>query len=328
MKPRRALVAAAVSGMIGLACAQADAATDAAQAYPTRPVHIIVPFAAGGGVDTVARIIAEPLSVRLRQSVIVDNKPGASANLGAAYVAKSEPDGHTLLLASSGLSVNVTLFAHPGFTLRDFAPVERIGYAPLVFVVPTASPAHSFKELTALARAQPGKLTYGSAGNGSSSHLAGELLKTMAGIDVVHVPYKGGAPAVTDLLAGRIAFMATNPIEVLSYIRAGRLRALAVGGPERFGLLPAVPTVSEQGLPGYEATVWWGIVVPAHTPPAIVATLSKDAAAVLADPATRQKLTDVGVVVTPDGPAGFGNFLKTEVAKWARVIKTSNVHVE
>ena len=297
-----------------------------AQTYPAKPVHLVVPYAAGGAVDTIARVVGEPLAELIGQPVVIDNKPGAGGNIDAAFVAKAPPDGYTLLLGSVGLATSGALFKDPGFdTLRDFEPVERVGYAPLVFVVLSTFPAASMQDLIKLARAKPGTLTYASAGNGSSGHLAGELLKSMAGIDVVHAPYKGGAPAMTDLLGGRISFMPNNPVEVITHIRAGRLRALGVGSAKRLAILPDVPTVSEQGLPGYEATVWWGIVAPARTPPAIVKLLSDQTAQVLKHPAVTQKLTDAGVVVEPQGPAAFGAFLRAETDKWTRVIKASGI---
>ena len=238
-----------------------------AQPYPNRLIKIVVPYAAGGAVDIVARTIAQPLGVALKQSVIVDNRPGASANIGMELVAKAAPDGYTLLMASNGIATNMALFPHLTFDgRRDFAPVAKIGYAPLVIVVPASSPVKSLKDLIAMAKAEPGKLTYASAGNGSSGHLAGELLKSMAKIDVLHVPYKGGAPAITDLLGERISFMPINPVEVIAHIRGGQLRALAVASDKRLPLLPDVPTAAEAGLPGYEASVWWGLVAPAKTP--------------------------------------------------------------
>ena len=223
-----------------------------AQPYPNRPIKIVVPYAAGGAVDIVARTIGQPLSDALKQPVIVDNRPGASANIGMELVAKAAPDGYTLLMASNGIATNMALFPQLAFDgRRDFAPIAKIGYAPLVIVVPAASPAKSLKDLIAMAKAEPGKLTYASAGNGSSGHLAGELLKSAAKIDVLHVPYKGGAPAITDLLGERISFMPINPVEVIAHIRAGKLRALAVASDKRFPLLPDVPTVAEAGLAGF-----------------------------------------------------------------------------
>jgi tripartite-type tricarboxylate transporter receptor subunit TctC len=297
-----------------------------AQPYPNRPIKIVVPYAAGGAVDIVARTIGQPLSEALKQPVIVDNRPGASANIGMELVAKAAADGYTLLMASNGIATNMTLFPHLAFDgARDFAPVARIGYAPLVIVVPAASPAKSLKDLIAMAKAEPGKLTYASAGNGSSGHLAGELLKSTAKIDVLHVPYKGGSPAITDLLGERIAFMPINPVEVISHIRAGRLRAIAVASDKRFLLLPDVPTVAEAGLPGYEASVWWGLVAPAKTPPEIVRQLNAETNKSLGDPAIANKLAELGVVVTPGTPDQFTAFIKSQTALWSGVIKSAGI---
>src|SRR4030095_3204243 len=277
-----------------------------AQAYPDKLVKIIVPYAAGGAVDIVARSVGQPLSESLKQPVIIDNRPGAGGNIGMEAAAKSPPDGYTLLMASNAIATNNALFAKLTFDgRRDFTPVAKIGYAPLVIVVPASSPAKSLKDLLAMAKAEPGKLTYATAGNGSSGHLAGEplqspataepgkltyatagngssghlageLLKSTAKIDVVHVPYKGGAPAITDLVGERISFMPINAVEVITHIRSGRLRALAVASDKRFPLLPDVPTVAEAGLPGYEATVWWGLVSPARTPRDVVQMLNAE----------------------------------------------------
>ena len=202
-----------------------------AQGFPNKPLHIVVPFAPGGAVDTIARVIGQRMSEQMGQPMIVENHPGASANIGAELVAKAAPDGYTLLLGANGLATNMTLFPKLSFdALRDFAPIGRVGYAPVVLVTPVGFPAKSLKELLAMAREQPGKLTYASAGNGSSNHLAGEMLRIAAGIDVLHVPYKGGAPALTDLLGGRISYMLRNPIEVLPHVKSQRLRALELGG--------------------------------------------------------------------------------------------------
>jgi tripartite-type tricarboxylate transporter receptor subunit TctC len=297
-----------------------------AQPYPNRPIKIVVPYAAGGAVDIVARTIGQPLSEAMNQPVIVDNRPGASANIGMELAAKAAPDGYTLLMASNGIATNMALFPHLAFDAgRDFAPIAKIGYAPLVIVVPAASPAKSLKDLIAMAKAEPGKLTYASAGNGSSGHLAGELLKSMAKVDVLHVPYKGGAPAITDLLGERISFMPINPVEVMAHVRAGRLRALAVASDKRFALLPDVPTVAEAGLPGYEASVWWGLVAPANTSPEIVRQLNAETNKVLATPAIANKLGELGVAVTPGTPDQFAAFIKSQAELWSGVVKAAGI---
>jgi tripartite-type tricarboxylate transporter receptor subunit TctC len=297
-----------------------------AQSYPDRPIKIIVPYAAGGAVDIVARTVGEPLSEALKQPVIVDNRPGASANIGMELAAKAAPDGYTLLMASNGIATNMALFPNLAFDgRRDFVAVARIGYAPLVIVVPASSQAKTFKDLLAMAKAEPGKLTYASAGNGSSGHLAGELLKAKAGIDVLHVPYKGGAPAITDLLGERISFMPINPVEVMAHIRGGKLRALAVASEKRFALLPDVPTVAESGLPGYEASVWWGVVAPAKTPAGVVRQLNAETNKVLANPEIANKLGELGVVITAGTPDEFGAFIKSQTELWSGVIKSSGI---
>jgi len=297
-----------------------------AQPYPNRPIRIVVPYAAGGAVDIVARTLGQPLSEALQQPVIVDNRPGASANIGMELVAKAAPDGYTLLMASNGIATNMALFPHLAFDAgRDFAPTAKIGYAPLVIVVPAASPAKSLKDLIAMAKAEPGKLAYASAGNGSSGHLAGELLKSAAKIDVLHVPYKGGAPAITDLLGERITFMPINPVEVLAHIRGSRLRALAVASDKRFSLLPDVPTAAEAGLPGYEASVWWGLVAPAKTSPDIVRQLNVETNKALANPAIAGKLAELGVVVTPGTSDQFTAFIKSQTELWSGVIKSAGI---
>ncbi len=297
-----------------------------AQAYPDRLIKIIVPYPAGGAVDIVARTIGQPLAEALKQPTIIDNRPGASANIGMEMVAKATPDGYTLLMASNGLATNMALFPSLPFDgRRDFAPIAKIGYAPLVIVVPVSSPVKSLKELIAMAKAEPGKLTYASAGNGSSGHLAGELLKSTAKIDVLHIPYKGGAPAITDLLGERISFMPINPVEVIAHIRAGRLRALAVASDKRFPLLPDVPTATEAGLAGYEASVWWGLVAPMKTPPEIVRQLNAETNKALANPVTANKLSELGVVVTPSTADQFAAFIKAQTELWSGVIRATGI---
>ena len=297
-----------------------------AQGFPSKPIRIVVPFAAGGAVDVVARAVGQRMSEQMGSPVVVENRPGASANLGAELVSKAAPDGYTLLMGANGLATNVTLFKNLPFdTLRDFAPIARVGYAPLVLVVPPSSPAKSLKELIALAKAQPGSLNYGSAGNGSSGHLATELLRINTKIDVVHVPYKGGGPALTDLMGSRLSFMLINPIEVISNIKAQRLRALAIASPKRIPMLPDVPTFTEAGVSGYDASVWWGLVAPAKTPKEIVARLSTEALKALENDGVKEKLLGLGAVIDPAGPDQFGKFLKDEIEKWAQVIKTSGI---
>ena len=301
-------------------------ATAHAQPYPNRPIKIIVPYAAGGAVDIVARTIGQPLAEALKQPVIVDNRPGASANIGMEMVAKATPDGYTLLMASNGIATNVALFPNLTFDgRRDFAPIAKIGYAPLVIVVPASSSAKSLKDLIAMATAEPGKLTYASAGNGSSGHLAGELLKSTAKVDILHVPYKGGAPAITDLLGERISFMPINPVEAMAHIRAGRLRALAVASDKRFPLLPDVPTAAEAGLPGYESSVWWGLVAPTKTPPEIVRQLNAETNKALANPAIANRLGELGIVVTPGTTDQFAAFIKSQTELWSDVVKSAGI---
>jgi tripartite-type tricarboxylate transporter receptor subunit TctC len=315
-----------VLGVLLLGTALLAPSTVHAQPYPNRLIKIIVPYAAGGAVDIVARTIGQPLAEALKQPVIVDNRPGASANIGMETAAKAPPDGYVLLMASNGVATNMALFPNLTFDgRRDFAPIAKIGYAPLVIVVPVSSPVKSLKDLIAMAKAEPGKLTYASAGNGSSGHLAGELLKSTAKIDVLHVPYKGGAPAITDLLGERISFMPINPVEVMAHIHAGRLRALAVASDKRFPLLPDVPTVAEAGLAGYEASVWWGLVAPAKTPPEIVRQLNAETNKALANPTFANKLGELGVIVTPGTPDQFAAFIKSQTELWSGVIKSAGI---
>jgi tripartite-type tricarboxylate transporter receptor subunit TctC len=318
---------APVAALLAALAMTALASGAAAQvAYPTHPIRIVVPFAAGGAVDTVARAVGERLAAQMGQPVVIDNKPGANANIGADAVAKAAPDGYTLLVAANGLATNMALYPKLPFnTLRDFAPVSRLGYAPLVLVSAADAAPRSLQELIAYGRANPGKLSYGSAGNGSSGHLAGELLASAAHLDALHVPYKGGAPALVDLIAGRTSFMLLNPLEVLPHIQSQRLKALAVTGTQRIAMLPEVPTMAEAGLPGYEASVWWGLLAPAQTPPEIVKRLNAETLKALADAGVRERLGALGAVITPSTPEQFSAFLRSEIDKWAGVIKAANI---
>ena len=309
-----------------LACALLAPPLALAQAFPAKALKVVVPFAAGGAVDTVARVVGQKLAEQVGQPVLVENKPGGHANIGADFVAKSAPDGYTLLLGANGLASNMTLHKEIPFdTLRDFAPVAKVGYAPLVLVVPESSPAKDLPGFLRLAREKAGKLNYGSAAAGGSGHLATELLKSEAKFDALHVPYKGGAPALTDLIGARIDFMLINPIEAVPHVKSGKLRALAVSGRARLPALPEVPTFREAGTPGFDATVWWGFVVPAKTPPAVVKRLQDEVLKALENEAVREKLVSLGAVVDPADGASFGRFLKAEVELWARVIKTAGI---
>jgi tripartite-type tricarboxylate transporter receptor subunit TctC len=300
-----------------------------AETYPARPVRLVVPYAAGGGVDIVARAVGQKMATLLGQPVIVDNKPGASTNIGMETVARAQPDGYTIMMASNSLATNASLFPKLGFSpAKDFTPLARVGYAPLVLVVPARRGPASLRALVSQAKGAPGTLSYGSAGNGSSGHLSTELFKDAAAIDVLHVPYKGGAPAITDLLGERLSFMLINPLEVLSHLRAGTLKALAVASEQRTPLLPDVPTMGEQGLPGFSATVWWGLVAPAGTPPAVVERLNQAANKALADPAVRQQLAQIGVMISAGTPAAFGDFIRAETTTWAAVIRKADVRAD
>lgn len=314
-----------LAGLLAAALSLGAAATSA-ETYPAKPIRLVVPYAAGGAVDIVARSVGQKMSVLLKQPIIVDNRPGASTNIGMDAVSKAAPDGYTIMMASNSLATNAALFAKLPFDpTRDFTPVARIGQASLVLVVPAKSSVTSLKDLVSQAQAQPGKLSYASAGNGSSGHLAGELFKEAAHIDVLHVPYKGGAPAITDLLGERITFMPINPLEVITHIRAGTLRAIAVASDQRAPLLPSVPTSREQGLPGFTASVWWGLVAPAKTPPAVVRELNTAANTALADPDVRKQLMQLGVTILPGTPEAFGQFVRNETSTWNGVIRKAGI---
>ena len=298
-------------------------------AYPSKQIRIVVPFSAGGAVDIVARTLGERLSTQMGQTIIVDNRPGASANLGADAVVKSAPDGYTLLVGANGLATNMSLFAKPPFsTMKDLKPVSLIGNAPLVLVVPAESKITTVQQLIATGRADKTALTYGSAGNGSSGHLAGALLASVGKFEALHIPYKGGPPAMVDLIGGRLSFMLLNPLEVLSQVRSGKLRAVAITGTKRIPLFPDVPTVAEAGLPGLEAGVWWALMAPAGTPPDVIARLNAETNKALADPAVRERLESLGAIVTPGSSEQLGRFLQAEIDKWGQVIKIANIQVE
>ena len=299
-----------------------------AQAFPSKPLHIVVPFAPGGAVDTVARIVGAKVSEEVGQSVIVENKPGGQANIGAELVANSAPDGYTMLLGANGLATNPTLMHMSFDPLKSFATVARVGYAPLVLVVPAKSPAKSVSELVAYIKAHPGTTNYGSAAVGGSGHLASELFKLKTGTDSQHVPYKGGAPALTDLIAGRLDYMLLNPLEVAPHVKSGKLRALAVSSSKRIASLPDVPSFAEAGVGDFRASVWWGFLVPAATPKDTVAKLSSAILKALDDPQVKSKLESLGAVVEPQDSQAFGEFLRAETETWAGVIRKAGIKAE
>lgn len=314
-----ALLAAAASA--GLFCAGAQA-----QAYPARPIRIVVPFAPGGAVDTVARIIGEKLAQQVGQSVLVENKPGNHANIGAHEVVRSPADGYTLLLGANGLATNPSLDRKLAFNpLTDLAPVARVGYAPLVLVVPAGAPPQTVAQLVQASKDKKGDMNYGSSAIGGSGHLASELLKRASGIDAVHVAYKGGAPALTDLIGGRLDFMMINPLEAAPHVATGRLRALAVATRQRIDALPNVPTFTEAGVNGFEATVWWGFMAPAKTPAPIVQRLSTEILKALEDKGVQQRLMSIGAIVDPQPATEFGSFLAAETKRWGEIIRAANI---
>ena len=292
-----------------------------AQAYPSRPVRLIVPFPAGGGAEISARLIGQWLSERLGQPFIIDNRPGAGTNIGTEAVVRAPPDGHTLLLVNAANAINATLYDQLSFNfIRDIAPVGGIMRVPSVMVVHPSLPARSVPELIAYAKADPGKLSMASGGIGSGSHVAGELFNMMAGVNMVHVPYRGVAPALTDLLGGQVQVMAASSAASIEYIRSSKLRALAVTGPTRTDVLPDIPSVGEF-LPGYEASGWFGVGAPRNTPGEIIDRLNNEINAGLADPRIKARFADLGGTVLGGSAADFGKFVADETEKWSKVVK-------
>lgn len=301
----------------------------AAAEWPERPVRLIVPYSAGGSTDLVARLTAARLSERLSQQFVVDNRTGAGTLIGTEIAARATPDGHTLLMATPPLVVNPSLHPKVPYDLaRDFVAVGNIaGSINMLTVHPTVA-ATTTKELIALLKANPGKYTYGSSGVGGAGHLAMALFTNMAGVDATHVPYKGGAPAVADLVAGRIGLMMANLTTAQPHIRAGRLRGLAVGTTKRSAVFPDLPTIAESGVPGYEATNWNGIVAPARTPRAVIERLHREVVAVLKEPAIAERMTAAGLEPIGDTPAEFARYLAAEAAKWGKLVKEANIRPE
>ena len=306
-----ALLCAAV-----LTCAAAGRG-DAQNAYPAHPIRVVVPYPAGGLVDLVTRIVTERMAQKLGQPFLVESRAGANGTIATAYVAHAEPDGYTLLMITDSHGVNPLFYKDLGYdSIKDFAPVGLIGKSPLALTVHVSVPARTVAELIALARAKPGTITYGSIGVGSASHLAGELFKVRAGVDMVHVPYRGGAPAVNDLIAGHLQTMFLSPVSGLPQIKAGRVVALAIAAPQRFPVMPDVPTMAEAGVP-MEVGYWVGMAAPAATPPAVVEKLEATLAEVVAEPDVVKRLTAMGIVMTPLRAEAFGDFIRADLKGWA-----------
>ncbi len=303
--------------------------TASAQAYPNRAVKIIVPFAAGGPADVYARFIAQRLTETLGQSYIIDNKPGAGSVIGTDIAAKSPADGYTLLLMSNTHTVNETLIPNKPFNLmRDFVAVAPINYSDLVLVANPKVPAHNLKEFIAYAKANPGKLNYASSGPGTPYHMAGELFKSMAAIDMVHVPYKGSSGARTDVIGGQVDVMFDAVTTMAEQVRAGKVKALATSGQRRSDVLPEAPTLNEAGVPGYEATIWLGLMAPIGTPKAIVDKLNETVTKIASQPDVKQAWTKQGAVPMIMNPVVFDKYMRDDIAKWNRVIKTANIKLD
>jgi len=317
------------SRVLVLASLLALAASAIAQDYPTRPIKFVVPYPPGGGTDVVARILVDPLAAELGQPIVIDNRGGAAGNLGTDIVAKSPADGYTILFTLSSHTINPKLYEKLPFDVeRDFAPISLAAQIPQILVANPSVPITSVKELIAYAKANPGKLNYASVGIGSPAHIAGELLKLKTGIDMVHVPYKGGGPAVTDTIGGQVQLAFVSLPAALQHVKSGRLRAIAVTSAKRSASAPDVPTIAESGVPDYAVESWYGALAPAKTSPATVARLNAAFLKVLGDPQVKERLFAQGAEAAPSTPAEFDRVIKEELAKWELVIKTARIKPE
>ena len=323
------LAAVVASSICGNVSAAQAAAGDAASAYPNRPLRFVVPFAAGGPSDVMARTLGQKMSQDWGQAVVVDNRTGAAGIIGADIVAKSAPDGYTLLMAQVGDTISMSLYSKLPYNFeKDFAPITLVGQTPFILVTHPSVPAKNVQELIALAKSKPGALSFASGGTGVASHLAGELFKSTAGIDVVHIPYKGQAPATADLLGGQVAFMFNNPITSLAHIKAGRLRALAVSTAKRFTGLPDVPTVAESGFAGFDVGFWLGTLAPAGTPRPIIDKLNAEMAGIVRLPDVIERLAAMGVETIGNAPGEFARVIHADVVRWAKVVRDSGAKAD
>ena len=326
-------LATGLAALLAVAATSPAAGAQSASAtvnYPTKPIRLVVTYPPGGNTDLVGRAVAQKLSEAWGQQVVVDNRGGAGGVLGTLIAKQAPADGYTLLLGTSaGMVLNPLLMKKvPYDAFRDFAPVSLVIINPQVLVVHPALPASSVREFIALAKAKPGQLNFGSSGVGTPNHLGGEMLKAMAGIDIVHVPYKGGAASITDLIAGQVQLVFSSAPSVVPHIRTGRLKALAVGSAKRTPALPDVPTVAESGVPGYEYTTWYGIFAPTGTPVPIISKLNAEVVRVLADPQMTQRFQSQGGDPTSSTPAQLTAYMKEETSRWTRVIKTAGIKIE
>jgi tripartite-type tricarboxylate transporter receptor subunit TctC len=325
-QPRAVLAVVLAAGCCATNAIHASAAADA---YPGKPIRLIVPFAPGGGTDLIARTIGQPLTDALKQPVVVDNRAGAGGVIGADLVAKAAPDGYTLLMGTPGpLTINPNLQATIPYSLTDFVPIALATISPFILVVNPAVPAASVKELIALARARPGALNFGSAGNGSVAHLAAEQFKGLTGVQITHIPYKGGGQSLIDLLGGQLQIVFENLPVVLPHIRSGKLRALAVGTKKRSALVPEYPTMIEAGVPGYEASTASGVLAPAKTPRETVARLNRDIVKILHTPEVKERFAAQGLEAVGSTPEQYAEHLRAELAQYAKVIKAAGIRLE
>ncbi|BDB26921.1 MFS transporter [Cupriavidus sp. TA19] len=312
-----------------LALSAAAVPTVLAQSFPVKPIRLVVPYPPGGPTDIVARVVGQKLSDKLGQPLVVENRPGAGGNIGAEAVARAAPDGYTLLVATTAHAINMTLFRKPGYdTRKDFTPVSLLTRGPLVLVTAPAMPAGNVAELIALARTRPGEVTFASSGNGQSTHLAAELFNSMAGVRMTHVPYKGSAPALTDVMGGQATVMFDTMLSAMPFVRDGKLKALAVTGAARSPAAPDTPTIAQSGLPGYEASAWNALLAPAGTPPAVLNTIGTALKSVLDDADVRARFATQGFATEWTSPPATAQFLDQEIDKWARVVKASGATVD
>lgn len=301
----------------------------AADTYPSKPIKWVVPFPPGGAMDSMARTLGEKLSVNMKQPVIVENRPGAGGAIGSNIVAKAAPDGHTMMIVSIGHAVNPSIYPKLQYdAAKDFKPVSLVAIVPNLLVAHPSVKANNIKELIALAKAQPGKLTYASAGNGTTVHLSAELFNSMAGVDIMHVPYKGSAPAVTDLIGGQVNIMFDSLSSAKPYVQSGKLKALAVTTAKRSSAFPNVPTIAESGIPGYELSGWYAVFVPAETPKPIVDRLNAELLRALKQPDVRARFALIGAEPAGSSPEELANTLKTETARWSKIVQERNIKAD